>query len=207
MAIGFPTYGLLCPFFFFSWASLAYLLPLGFLIPFTNFAFPWAFTNFIRLPWPNYLILILGVYGLAINLLLSLFALLLDLQWPILTFLYHILPMCMLFLSFRASLSSFTSLRPICLFYEPVIHYSYRLGLMVLPLICQPFVALVVGLSSFHLDSQKWPLTIFNHILWFNLNWIKFEKKKKNLRKFQFMTSASNDSSLLLDQNSNQILV
>ena len=86
MAIGFPIYGLLCPFCFFSWASLAHLLPLGFLIPFTNSAFPWASTNFIGLPWPNYFILILWVYGLAINPLLSLFALLLGLQWPILTF-------------------------------------------------------------------------------------------------------------------------
>ena len=61
---------------FFSWASLAHLLSLGFLIPFTNFALPWAFTNFIGLPWLNYLILILRVHRLAINPLLSLFALL-----------------------------------------------------------------------------------------------------------------------------------
>ena len=52
---------------FFSWASLAHLLSLGFLNPFTNSAFWWAFTNFIGLPWPNYLILILGVHRLAIN--------------------------------------------------------------------------------------------------------------------------------------------
>ena len=86
MAIGLPTYWLLCPFCFFSWASLARLLPLGFLIPFTKSAFPWAITNFIGLPWPNYFILILGIHGLAINPLLSLFALLLGLQWPILIF-------------------------------------------------------------------------------------------------------------------------
>ena len=152
MAIGFPTYGFLL---FFSWASLAHLLSLDFLIPFINFAFSRAFTNFIGLPWPNYLFLILGVYGLAINTLLSLFALLLGLQWPFLTFLYHILPMGMLFLSFRASLSPFTSSRPICLFHGPVIHYSYRLGLMVLRLVCQPFATLIAGLSSFYLDSQK----------------------------------------------------
>ena len=140
---------------FSSWASLAHLLSLGFLISFTNFAFPWAFTNFIELPWPNYFILILGVYGLAINPLLSLFALFLGLQWPILTLLHHILPMGMLFLSFWASLSPFTSSRPICLFHEPVIRYSCHLGLMVLPPVCQPFAALIVGLSSFHLDPQK----------------------------------------------------
>ena len=72
--------------FFFSWASLARLLPLGFLIFFTNFAFPWAITNFIGFSWLNYFILILGVHGLAINPLLSLYALLFGLQWPILTF-------------------------------------------------------------------------------------------------------------------------
>ena len=159
MAIGFPTYGLLCPFCFFSWASLAHLLHLGFLIPFTNSAFPWAITNFIGLPWPNYFILILGVHELAINPLLSLFALLLGLQWPILTFLHHILSMGMLFLSFRASLRPFTSSRPICLFHEPVIHYSYHLGLMVLPLVCQNFASFVAGLSVFYLDPQKWPST------------------------------------------------
>ena len=49
---------------------------LGFLSPFTNSTFQWVFTNFIGLPWPNYLILILGVHELVINLLLFLFALL-----------------------------------------------------------------------------------------------------------------------------------
>ena len=125
------------------------LLPLGFLILFTNSAFPWAITNFIGLPWPNYFVLILGVHGLAINPLLSLFALLLGLQWPILTFLHHILPMGMLFLSFWASLSPFASSRSIYLFHGLVIHYSCNLGLMVLPSVFQPFAALVAGLSSF----------------------------------------------------------
>ena len=122
---------------------------------FTNSAFPWTITNFNGLPWPNYFILILRVHGLAINPLLSLFALLLGLQWPVLTFLHHILPMGMLFLSFRASLSPFTSSRPIFLFHELMIHHSCRLGLMVLPHVCQPFAAIVAGLSSFHLDPQK----------------------------------------------------
>ena len=134
---------------FFFWASLAHLLSLGFLGPFINFAFPWAFTNFIGLPWPNYLILILGVHGPAINPLLFFVCITLGLQWPILTFLYHILPMGMLFLSFQAFLSPFASLIPICLFYGPMIHYSCRLGLMVLPSVCQPFITLVAGLSSF----------------------------------------------------------
>ena len=139
-----------------SWASLAHLLSLGFLGPFTNSAFPWAFTNFIGLLWPNYLILFLGVHGPAINPLLSLFALLWACGGPFsLYFLHHRLPMGMLFLSFWASLSPLTSSRPICLFYGPVIHYSCRLGLMVFPFICQFFVALVVGLSSSYLNSHK----------------------------------------------------
>ena len=76
MTTGFPTYGLLCPFCLSLGHLWPHLLSLGFLGPFTNSAFSWAFTNFIELPWPNYLILILGVHGSAINPLLSLFALL-----------------------------------------------------------------------------------------------------------------------------------
>ena len=72
--MGFLTYGLLCPFF--PWASMAHLFTLGFLDPFTNFVFPWAFTGFIGLPRPNYFILILRVHVLAINPLLFLLAML-----------------------------------------------------------------------------------------------------------------------------------
>ena len=43
--------------FIFSWASLAHLLSLTFFDHFSNFAFPWVFTNSFELPWPNYLIL------------------------------------------------------------------------------------------------------------------------------------------------------
>ena len=57
---------------------------------------------------------------------------------PFSLFLNHILPMGILFLSFRASLSPITSSRPICLFHEPVIHHSCRLGLMALSLVCCP---------------------------------------------------------------------
>ena len=65
------TYGLLCPFglsfrhprpIYFLWASSAHLL-----IPHSH----GLFTNFIGLPWPNNLILILGVHGPTINPLLS----------------------------------------------------------------------------------------------------------------------------------------
>ena len=72
----------------------------------------------------------------------------------------------MLFLYFRASLSPFTSSRPIYLFHKPVIHYFCRLGLMVLPPVCQPIAALVAGLSSFHLDPQKWPSTFSPLNIW-----------------------------------------
>ena len=43
-----------------SWVSLAHLLSLGILGPFSNSTFSWAFTNSFRLPWPNYLIFHLG---------------------------------------------------------------------------------------------------------------------------------------------------
>ena len=54
-----------------------------------------------------------------------------GLLWPILTLLHHILPMGLLLLSFWTPLGPFASSRPICLFYEPIIHYSCHLGLMV----------------------------------------------------------------------------
>ena len=92
--MGFLIYGLLCPFF--PWASLAHLFTLDFLNPFTNFVFPWAFTDFIRLPRPNYFILILGVHGPAINPLLSLLALLWVCRAPFLLFSHHTLPMGLL---------------------------------------------------------------------------------------------------------------
>ena len=62
--------------FVFLWASLAHLLVLDFLGPFTNFVFSWAFTDFIGFSRPNYFILIIGVYRPVINPLLSLLALL-----------------------------------------------------------------------------------------------------------------------------------
>ena len=72
----------------------------------------------------------------------------------------------MLFLSFQASLSPFTSSRPIFLFHELMIHHSCRLALMVFSLICQTFAALVARLSTFHLDPQKWPLTFSPLNIW-----------------------------------------
>ena len=95
--------------FVFPWASQAYLLSLGFLGHFPNFALPWAFINFIGLLRPNYLILILGAHGLAINPLLSLFSLLWACRSPF--SLFHII-YCPWF-AFSLFPSSF---RPIYLF-------------------------------------------------------------------------------------------
>ena len=52
----------------------------------------------------------------------------------------------LLFLSFRAPLSSFTSSRLICFSYGPVIYYSCRLGLMGFLSVCQLFFVRVAGL-------------------------------------------------------------
>ena len=138
--------------FIFLWASLAHLLALDFLGPFTNFVFPWAFTGFIGLPRPNYFILILGIYGLAINPLLSLFALLWACRGPFLLFFHiiHYLWVCYsLLLSFRALLSPFAFSRPIYLFHGPVIHYSCRLDLMVFCSLSFANFSVLLGWASF----------------------------------------------------------
>ena len=127
---------------------------LGFLGLLTNFVFPWAFTDFIRLPRPNYFKLILGIYGLAINPLLFLLALLWACRDPFLLF-FHIIHcpwVCyLLFLSFLALLSPFAFSRPIYLFHGPVIHYFYCLDLMVFVLCLLPtsFWSVLLGWASF----------------------------------------------------------
>ena len=63
----------------------------------------------------------------------------------------------LLFLSFRAPLSPFTSLRPICLSHGPMIHYSYRLGLMGFLSICQTLFCPCCWASSSHLGFQNGP--------------------------------------------------
>ena len=120
--------GFYVPFVFPS-ASLAHLLALGFLGLFTNFVFPWAFTDFIGLPWPNYFILILGVYGPAINPLLSLLALPWACRSPFLLFSHHTLPMGLLF-TISLFLGSF---EPIC-FLEAHLLISWTCNLLFLPL-------------------------------------------------------------------------
>ena len=107
---------------YFSWASLALFLTLH------SYG---LFTNSVGLPLPNYFIP--HPWGLwACHQPFTFFTCITTgLLWPILTFLHHILPMGLLLLSFRALLGPFASLRPIYSFYEPIIHYSYHLGLMV----------------------------------------------------------------------------
>ena len=125
LGLYYAVLGFLGPFHRF-WAPLSHFILLGILDPVSSlsgsfvpfgllcpicfpFALPWAFTNFIGLPRPNYLILILGAHGLAINPLLSLFSLLWACCSPFL--LFHII-YCPWF-----AFSLFSgSLRPIYLF-------------------------------------------------------------------------------------------
>ena len=86
-----------CVPFVFPWTSWVRLLSLGFLGPFLNFAFPWAFTEFFGLPWPNYIIH--HPWDLwACHQPLTFFAFItLGLPWLIFTFPHHILPMVFFF--------------------------------------------------------------------------------------------------------------
>ena len=106
---------------YFPWASSAL----------SNSASPWDFTNSFGLSWPNYFIL--HPWGSwAHHQPITFFACITSgLLWPILTLLHHILPIGLLLQSFRTHLGPFDSSRPICLFYELMIHYSYLLGLTV----------------------------------------------------------------------------
>ena len=123
--------------FVFPWASLAHLLALGFLGSFPNFVFPWAFIDFIGLPWPNYFILILGVYGPVINPLLSLLALLWACRGPFLLFSHHTLPMGLLF-----AISLFpSSFEPIC-FLKAHLLISWTCDSLFLPLELNGFCSL-----------------------------------------------------------------
>ena len=83
--------------FVFPWVSRAHLLSLGFLSPFLNFAFPWAFTEFFRLPWSNYIIPHPWSSWVCYQLLTFFAFITLGLSRPILTFPHHILPMICFF--------------------------------------------------------------------------------------------------------------
>ena len=149
-----------CVPFISSWASLAHLLSLGFIDPFPNSAFPWAFTNSFGLPWPSYLIL--HPWGSwACHQPLTLCSCITSgLLWPILTFLHHILPMSLLLLSLRAPLGPFAFLMSICLCHGPVIHCSCRLDLMVF-LSINYFLSMLLGFF-FLLGFPKWASTKSN---------------------------------------------
>ena len=179
----FITFGLLCP----IWAALSHFTLLGILDPFHRFqaplshlfflghprpvCFPWASSalfltshyhglllNSLGFPDPITLFLILEVHGLAINPLLSLLSLLWACRGPF-SFFHIIYCPRFAFLSFWALLRPFTSSRSICLSHVPMIHYSYRLGLMGFLSICQLFPVRVVGLLL-PTWASKWPSTL-----------------------------------------------
>ena len=93
--------------------------------------------------------LILGVHRFAINPLLSLLALLWVCCGPFSLFYITYYPWVCHF-----SLSP-GSLRPICLFYGPAIHYSYRLGLMFFSIHLLTLFYPCCWASSFYWASQN----------------------------------------------------
>ena len=132
---------------YFPWTSPAFFLTLhshGLLL------------NSLGFPSPITLSLIFGAHRLAINPSLSLLSLLWACHGPF-SFSTLYTAHGLLFLSFRAPLSSFTSLRPICLSYGPVIHYSCRLGLMSFLSIYQTLFCPCCWASSSHLGFQNGP--------------------------------------------------
>ena len=129
------------------WASLTHYIAygplwpisfsLGILGPFSNFAFPWAFTNSFGLPWPNYLIL--HSWDLW------------AFHQPLVFLLYYFGP-AVVHSCFSTShnahefTTSFSGLlqahllssRPIFLLFGPMIHYSCHSGLMVFFFLINP---------------------------------------------------------------------
>ena len=120
----------------FPWASSALFLTLH---------YHGLLLNSLGFPSPITLFLILGVHGLAINPLLSLFSLLWVCHGPFSLF-HTYTAHGLLFLSFWAPLSPFTSSRPICLSHGLVTNYSCRSGLMDFLSVCQLFSVRVAGL-------------------------------------------------------------
>ena len=159
-----------CVPFVLPWASLAHLLALGFLGLSTNFVFLWAFTHFIGLPRPNYFIVILGVYGPAINPLLSLLVLLWACHSPsLLFFSHHTLPMGLLF-----AISLFPgSFEPIC-FLKAHLLISWT---------CDPLF-LLLGLNGFCSLSFANFFSVYVAGLGF-LPFIRVPQKKKTLNTLQ----------------------
>ena len=122
---------------FFPWASSTILL---------NFAFLWAFTKFFgvslaQLHYPSSLGF-MGLPSILYFLCFRYFGSAVAYSRFFTSYTAHGL----LFLSFWAPLSPFTSSRPICLSHGFVIHYSCHLGLMCFLSICQLFSVRVSGL-------------------------------------------------------------
>ena len=111
--------------FVFPWASLTHLLALGFLSPFTNFVFPWAFTGFI------------GFWAYC---------------GPFLLFSHHTLPMGLLFTIslFPSSFEPIRFLKAHLHILWTVIHYSCCSDLMVFVLYLLPtyFRSMLLGWAS-----------------------------------------------------------
>ena len=151
-------------------ASVSHLFSFGRLGP---VCFPWASSalfltlhfhglllNSLGFLGPITLSLILRAHGLAINPLLSL----LSYFGSAMTYSHFSTSYTahgLLFLSFQAPLSPFTSSRPICLSHGPVIHYSCRLDLMGFLSICQTLFCPCCWASPSHLGFQNGPQHIF----------------------------------------------
>ena len=96
----------------------------------------------------------------------------------------------LLFLSFWAPLSPFTSSRPICLSHGPVTHYSYRLGLMGFLSVCQLFSICVAGLLPFTWASEmainKSYWTLLSIIIYdIHYNRVRYASKHNRIRKWK----------------------
>ena len=135
---------------FFLWASSTLFL---------NFAFLWAFTKFFgtslaQLHYPSSLEF-MGFPSILYFLCFRYFGSAVAYSRFFTSYTAHGL----LFLSFWAPLSPFTSSRPICLSHGFVIHYSCCLGLMCFLLFANSFLSVLLGFF-FPLGLPKWPSTI-----------------------------------------------
>ena len=143
---------------------MSHLFPLGFLSPFPNFALPWLLLNSLGFLGPIALFLILGVHGLAINPLLSLFSLLWKCHGPF--SLFHLI-YCPWF-AFSLFSGSF---KPIYLF-KTHLFISWACDPLFLPLglngffirLPTPF-CLCCWASSSHLGFQNGPQQEVLHLL------------------------------------------
>ena len=131
------------------WASLTlFLILLSYVFLLTPLGFP----------IPIILSFILGAHGLSINPLLSLLAFLRVYCGPFSLF-YNTYYPWVCYFSLQAPLDPFASSRPICLFYGPMIYYSYHSGLMVFYPLTNSFLPMLLGFFLL-LGFPKWASTI-----------------------------------------------